>query len=878
MSRVPLTSSPRQSAPTGALYTLRSEWQLEAFCICVAAIALFYNLFGGPDVLYDEAAYTWAAQQVALGWHLTLDNQPLFVHPPLTFLIQAGWLRLMGSASASLPSAIDTARLLAASIGMGDVLLVASLAYKLINSVTPLRRRVLTGIVAVLTALDPVLIRYDRQNVIEPFALFISLVTMHMAWRLRKSNGLTYASVIGVLGGLALLTNEITFFLIIVPVIFALLERNPLLIRRSIGALGIALAFLSLFFVWALELGQGGSFISAQTITLQRLIGTVQTTGLNVPGISLLGALERSVTQYSSSYIVLAIGIAALIWCWSRRNNQSGNLLTAWLTASYAFGAYIVAVGTLNEQFFVYLLPATIVGSVLLVDALIVGCRRRLVGRKNRQARYRRGLSWASMIAGIGFAGVFLLSGFSWIANYSGPSDGVPLVDKFIAAHLPACAAINASGDPQKYSLLLDGRSFAYFSVGSAALADGVHYFILAPNDAIERTGNMSPALEAWIKDNGKEIVSFPSQVYKTVQLWYVPSSSYDPVADIVDIPGGVAINTVGSHCGGFTVTDSNNGSFYTGYQAVGGKGIVGAPLSRVVTLGKTEREQFFDGVVLIDTTTGAVGVKALPIVEMLATQAPAVYQRAGLPPVQPDAAPTEGPGWLTNSEITRAYLGVGRYSASRYSAAVQRYGRPLGPPVPVAGGGTEQSFADVVLEVPPNGGEVHAVTVTPDVLAAGLLEVPSGAREPQSLPPLPNAFPVGRAEPTTGEPFVLTLAGALLLFGLVVLALAKHQQRLRRHSYQSWRQDSDWQLRSGRRPSGRDAERRREETRPRGPVARPVTEVHQTAPQPQSADHRAVSPPAISPGRVGHVPRGSTYQPAEPPYGPDYDGPRRIR
>ena len=233
------------------------------------------------------------------------------------------------------------------------------MAYRLAGNASPRRRRVVTGMVALVAALDPVLVRYDRQDVIEPFALCMSLLLLHAAWAIRRWGSLAYVSVTGLLSGLALLTNQITIFLIVVPLLFALLERNGPLIRRSAAALGIGLALSLAFLLWAVELGLGGSFVNVQTATLQRLIGLVQITGLNMPGVSLVGALVRSVTQYSSSYIVLAVGFVALIWCWTRRNTYSGNFLTAWLTASYAFGAYIVAVGTLNEQFFVYLLPAS---------------------------------------------------------------------------------------------------------------------------------------------------------------------------------------------------------------------------------------------------------------------------------------------------------------------------------------------------------------------------------------------------------------------------------------------------------------------------------------------------------------------------------------
>jgi len=37
------------------------------------------------------------------------------------------------------------------------------------NSATPRRRRVVTGVVAALAAPDPVLVRYGRQDMIEPF-------------------------------------------------------------------------------------------------------------------------------------------------------------------------------------------------------------------------------------------------------------------------------------------------------------------------------------------------------------------------------------------------------------------------------------------------------------------------------------------------------------------------------------------------------------------------------------------------------------------------------------------------------------------------------------------------------------------------------------
>ncbi len=436
---------------------------------------------------------------MAQGWHLTLDNQPFFVHPPLMFLLQASWLRLTGQATAALPSAIRSARLLAASAGAADVLLIAGMGYRLAGAAAPRQRRAITIVVACLAAVDPVLTRYDRQNVIEPYALAAGLLTLHAAWHLADRRALRYVSVTGLLGGLTLLTNEIAFPLVVVPLLAAILQRDWPLVRRSAAALAISFALALSFLAWAAEIGLSGSFVTVQTSVLQRLIGLVQITGLNVPGVSLVGSLRQSMSQYASSYIVLAIGLAALVWCCLRSNNRSGSFLTAWLIASYGLGAYIVAAGTLNEQFFVYLLPAGMVGSVLFADALIVGRGR------GRRRRHRLGGARLRVAAGIACGAMVLgLSTVSWAANYIGPGNGAVRASQFIAARLPACAAVNASGDAQKYSYMLGGRSLPSFYVGPAALADGVHYFLLAPNDATERDGNMSPALATWIRDNGQ--------------------------------------------------------------------------------------------------------------------------------------------------------------------------------------------------------------------------------------------------------------------------------------------------------------------------------------------------------------------------------------
>ena len=205
----------------------------------------------------------------------------------------------------------------------------------------------------------------------------------------------------------------------------------------------------------------------------------------------------------------------------------------------------------------------------------------------------------------------------------------------------------------------------------------------------------MSPAFASWIQGHGKKLDSFPSQVYKTVQLWYVPASPYDPAADIVNVPGGVFVNTVGSHCGGYTVIDGRLGSFYSEYQALGGKGVLGDPLSRVTASNQDGRVQLFDGAVLAGRPNTRSPIRPLPIVAMFANKSLTAYQRAGLPAIVPGATTTQRLGWLTNLAIRRTYLDSDVDTLRAYSAAVRRYGQPLGPPSEMPGGVISQPFAD---------------------------------------------------------------------------------------------------------------------------------------------------------------------------------------
>ncbi len=141
------------------------------------------------------------------------------------------------------------------------------------------------------------------------------MVVMHAAWSLRARGTFAYVSIVGLLGGITLLTNEIAVFLVIVPVIFALLERRPgtLLIRKS--ACGIRdrarvcpglISFGRRSWTWAANiLGPDQRLSAAHRIDTGAPDSICQ-------GYLWWYSLMESVKQYSSSYTHAGVGVRCI--------------------------------------------------------------------------------------------------------------------------------------------------------------------------------------------------------------------------------------------------------------------------------------------------------------------------------------------------------------------------------------------------------------------------------------------------------------------------------------------------------------------------------------------------------------------------------------
>ncbi len=773
---VPPVRRRRASAPPELLVVLGAA--------ALAGVTMLWNIARSPDTQYDEVVYTKAAQQVAGNWSLTWTNQPMFVHPPLSFLAQAGWLRLLGMQDAPLEQAIVAARVLTALAMIFAFLLVGLLTANLASQAGRRRGLVIVAVVVAIAATDPVLLRYGRLAMIEPLALIAALLTLCLAIWLRGRRLLVYVPVVGLATGLTLLTKEVSAFLVFTPVVHQLLGRDWRRAGCAIGGFLWGVGLWLLFPLWAATLGLTQSFASQKFSMFERLTGLLQITGWNRPGVSFLGAVGSSMGQYATSYLVMLSGGIALVWLLLRSTAGPARWLLAWLLTSYGFAAYSVLLGTLNEQFFVYLMPASIAGTVLMADAL-VSARVRAERARGRMSRLPR----AVIAAGLGLALVTGVATASWARFYIPANDGVFEIAAYIRAEVPACSVITTTAEAARFTHLLPGRAIRTFATEGGAVSHGVHLFVISDKDVLG--GTVTADFPSAVRSRGHLLASFDSATYHGIQLWEVTPDPDDPLADVETVPGGDFVTTAGSRCGGHSVLDGRDGAFSAGWDDLGGKAAVGPPLTASFTSGGAPATQVFRGAVL--TNDGPDGVRAAPIVAALAAQRPDAYRQAQLPPItRPDgAAPLtdqEVLALVSDPAIAAAYLRTPAGApapAEAISHARARLGDPLGPSTPMPDGTVRQAFAGGVLERPASSADVRLSPIGQTAVDAGLVTPPAAAGVPAAPPPLPTApdDQLGQDQPTSVKPFVMSLlAGLALYVGLptVVHELAALRRRRR--------------------------------------------------------------------------------------------------
>lgn len=357
--------------------------------LLVLALALrWFRVESAYDVFIDEVTYRELAHNVATGAGVVLYGEPFTLHPPVSFLVLGGALRLLGPDLAPLDSILALRHVSAAA---GALVVVA---------VWALARRVGLGRVPALVAgglvaVDPFQISFDSRVLIEPFAqLFLlgCLLLLVTAARTTERTRERWATAgAAVLGGLTLSTKE-TFGMVLVGALAVLALWFGAAVRRRttvtvlVGSIaGYALCSLAVASSYGFS-----TWWDSRTEGLARLVGTEQPTGFNSPTtqVTLTSRIAANAQDFAVTYGLLLLGGIATLVLLRRlvaaseraalRPDPIAVVLPAWSLAACGYLVYATFIGSIEEQMYYITLAPCVLTLVLWARSWAAGIGHRL--------------------------------------------------------------------------------------------------------------------------------------------------------------------------------------------------------------------------------------------------------------------------------------------------------------------------------------------------------------------------------------------------------------------------------------------------------------------------------------------------------------------
>jgi glycosyltransferase involved in cell wall biosynthesis len=535
--------SQRRASPSQVASAIASAAALLAVGVSTFAVRalLVQHAF---EIHVDEPIYLRISQNVARFFSLTYGNHPFFLHPPLFFLIEAGYLRLLNPSGDPVQQVIAV-RYLAALFGALSGVLLFVLCRRLAGGWA-------AAAAAAMFALDPFIVRIDSRNFLEPSALFWVLLGLCATVRVDRFRWPVPAA--GLAFGAALLTNEPTAMITLLPLgLCVLLRVAPL--RQAAGTAAVALAFYSLYPLTMIMSGNLGEFRQQKLAGLERFAGLMVTTGFNSKaGPSFLGAVTANLQDFGPTYVLLGLGALATLRLVFRRDPAS-RLVACWAGSAYALQAYAVVFGTNEEQYFYYV-------AVLAILAVVMAAKDIL----SRAPRVDVGASRTRLAVPLALLAAYLcLNGHVAADRHTTPDDGYRRMTAYLEANaapgtpIASTTATDAellggpadvhrycldqnSGPPRPLQLCRglqngytitdmalvtdESRSRAKIRDPQVLLAGHPRYVIVATRLVRENYAAANPELVRWLEVNAKLVFSFNSPSDGTLDVFLAPKEA----------------------------------------------------------------------------------------------------------------------------------------------------------------------------------------------------------------------------------------------------------------------------------------------------------------------------------------------------------------
>lgn len=488
--------------------------EIPVIAALLARLALYPRSF---DLFGDEFIYTATGRSVVNGGFPRFHGDLFFLHGPVFFYLEAGWMRLLGGQH-NLLGWIYEMRLLNTVLAAATAAVIVLLAAR----AGRLRAGAAAGL---LYALDPFCIRENDRVLLETtmmllvllgYLLFTSLIGRSVS----RGTAVRAAGA-GLIFGLAVLTKDEAALLTILPLLAAAALRwgpSRALTRLTIGATMLPYA---VYLVVVAANGHMYAWWVAKTVGIKRMLGLIQATGFHSRGGgSLLARLLAEGPYFATTYAILALAVPATVLL-LRRGGQLPRMLALFYCAAAVALGYALVGGTLEEQE-LYLL---IVPSVL---AIPVAATLVLDGGVFWKKPVTRTVAVPLVAALVLVLSANLATFSQWLRQ---PDDGLSRMLFYMAIHVPPSATVtDASGsDIMRYALAGRYHFVPTATATDARSRDNVSYVVVPWAEITGGYSDLTVPQARRLVSHGRLMFSFHGRTYGDLALYLLPADRQRP-------------------------------------------------------------------------------------------------------------------------------------------------------------------------------------------------------------------------------------------------------------------------------------------------------------------------------------------------------------
>jgi len=495
------------------------------------------------DLFIDEITYLRIAKGVADNLHVQLYGKPFYLHPPAFFFVEAAYLELF-KPFGILIHQIQAVRYLNVAFASLSAVALVQIGRRLGGWPAGLAA-------AGIFALDPFIIKMNSLNLLDTSALWwvlagywIIIASMsderipRVLWsphaslrrvvaelRVRnrphshlispdntKSIALWPTLAAGLLFGMALLTKDMTAFLTLLPLATCFLI-NWSLPRRRIALIGsIACLTYAIYPLTVALSGDWGRFAQQKFRGIERLVGAVRITGLNRHhGPSFVDVIIARLSLFGMTYTLIVFGIFAV--CLLLVLGGSANrLLAAWTASTYVLLGYLILFGTVEEQFFYFIVIPALLATSIAATLIFKSC---IVTGRARQRLLMATTGFAMLVAG--------WSSYSWVNTHFTPDNGYERTLVYLERNAPPGSRVAASSETAQF--LLDRFSSGPWSSWHTVEeleAYAPDYLLVTPHTLTWNYGEEASPLLNWVQRHGEPVFTFRGKADNVLVLYHL--------------------------------------------------------------------------------------------------------------------------------------------------------------------------------------------------------------------------------------------------------------------------------------------------------------------------------------------------------------------